>query len=168
MQKLRENNLKPDWNIGYTTQQHLCIDLDNTTYYKVRCLVNMLMKNYTDIGDCVIMRSSTKQQAETWIYKPIKQLIKKVVLHNYHLIFNNLVGYERCCHVIETLAHLGVINEEYVKIREMRNDMTLRVSETVNVEYVKPKPVFIEYIQNPYCKKDGKGIYLYARLRRVC
>ena len=157
---------KPDWNIGYTTRNHLCIDLDNASYYKVRSLVNLLMCSYPEIGDCIIMQSSTVNQIERWIYPVQQQPRKQVKRDNYHVIFNNFLLYETCCRIIETLAFLGVLNEEYIRIREMRNDMTLRVSKTVCVEYTKPKPVFIEYIQNRKSNNRGQGIYLYNKLRK--
>lgn len=158
---------KPDWNIGYTTRNHLCIDLDNTTYFKVRSLISMLMAQYPELGDCVILQSSTNSQSEFWRSSPFSSPVKVRTAQNYHVVFNNYVPYEFSCHIIETLAYLGVLNAEYVRIREMRNDMTLRVSKTVCVEKVKPAPKFIEYMQNKGCATNGKGIYNYNRLRKA-
>lgn len=165
--KNTQNATKPDWNIGYTTKNHLCLDFDNTTYFKVRSIIKLLMASYPDIGDCIILESSSPKQREYWSYPPNSPICKRRKAQNYHAVFNNFVTYERSCHIIETLAFLGVLNEEYVRIREMRNDMTLRVSKTVNVEYVKPKPVFLEYIQNHNCNTNGKGIYYYNQLRKA-
>jgi hypothetical protein len=124
------------------------------------------MSSYPEIGDCIIMQSSTVKLIERWIYPVRQQPQKRVKRDNYHVIFDNLLPYETSCKIIETLAFLDVIHKEFIRIREMRNDMTLRVSKTVCVEYTKPKPVWIEYIQNKQCKTDGKGIYLYTRLRK--
>lgn len=158
---------KPDWVVGYTTRNHLIIDLDNTSHYKVRCLVKLLMQQYPEIGDCLILRSSQNTYKEKWNY-PVLQNPKLITVRdNYHVVFNNKLSYEECCKIIENLAYLGAINEDYVNIRNMRQDMTLRVSEIVNTFNVKPKPQFTEYIENPYCKTNGKGIYSYNRLRRL-
>lgn len=163
----KANTDEPDWNIGYTTRNHLCLDFDNTSYFKVANLVKILMRNYPEIGDCITLVSSRPPQLERWKYPPGKPPQKQTRAHNYHVVFNNRLSYERSCKIIETLAYLGVLDEAYIKIREMRNDMTLRVSQTVNVEQTKPKPALIEYIQNPYCKINGKGIFLYNRLRKA-
>jgi len=159
---------KPDWNIGYTTREHLCLDLDNTSVTKVFNLIDMLMQNYPQLGNALVLESSSGKLCEKWNYLVSGFLEFHVKRSNYHIIFNNYVGYEFCCHVIETLAELGVINKEYIRIREMRNDMTIRVSQTVNVEGVKQKPRIICLIINPFCEQKTAGIYRFLRLFKLC
>jgi len=88
----------------------------------------------------------------------------KVKRDSFHLIFNNTIPYEESCKIIETLARLDVISEAFIRIREMRNDMTLRVSKTVNVTHVKPPPQIVGYKINYKVPKKGNGIGLYLAL----
>lgn len=177
---------RPDWNIGYTTREHLCIDLDNTSYFKTSLLVDMIMQEYPEVGHAIILCSSTSTQKtrtkelrwstnqdlelredeniNRWIYPPNSLPVKRVQRDNYHVVFNNFIGYEKCCKIIETLALLSVISEAYIKIREMRNDMTLRVSQTVNMQYTKPKPKMLKYVINPYTTRQDEGIESYMHL----
>jgi hypothetical protein len=162
-----QNQDSPTWNIGYTTRNHLCLDLDNTSYFKVKSLVNLLMCSYPEIGDCIILLSSSGKLKLKWNYPPCKMPTLTVKRENYHVVFNNNLPYETCCKIIETLAFLDVISEEFIRIREMRNDMTLRVSKTVNATYTKPKPLWMEYVYNYNCKEKGKGISNYWRLKKA-
>ena len=161
---MEQLHIKPCWNIGYTTKEHLCIDLDNTSFFKVRRLALMIMKDYPQIGNCLIVKSSYQKLRETWVYRVMEGMKKVVKRHNYHLVFNNFIGYNKCCEIICNLADLGVINEQYTKIRQMRNDMTLRTSKTVCVGYVKQAPEIIELLPNIYNKKEDTGIKDYSEL----
>jgi hypothetical protein len=149
---------RPDWNIGYTTKEHLCLDLDNTSFFKVSNLVRMIMQHYHEVGNALILVSSRPFFNGKWIYPPYNVPQFKVQKHNYHVIFNNYIGYENCCKIIETLANLGIINEQYVRIRQMRNDMTIRTSKTECVGHTKHKPYPIEFVVNQWCKKEDFGI----------
>jgi hypothetical protein len=160
-------SFKPSWNIGYTTKDHLCIDLDNTSFFKVYNLVKMIMSEYPNVGDCLILSSSYQKQVLKWNYPPCQNMMLKVKRDNFHVIFDNFIGYEMCCKIIENLAYLGVINEQYIRIREMRNDMTIRVSKTECVEYTKRKPMIIGYVLNENTKKRDKGIDAFIALYRV-
>lgn len=163
-----QSDSKPAWVFGYTTREHLLLDLDNTSYIKVRYLIDLIMQDYPYVGDCIILLSSQPEYLEKWNYPFLEQPKHITKRHNYHAVFNNIIEYEKACHIIEILAELDAVNHDYVNIRTMRQDMTLRTSKIVNVEHVKPRPVFIEYIQNPYCKTDGQGIFLYNKLRKLC
>ena len=155
---------KPDWNIGYTTREHLCLDLDNTSFFKTENLVEMLMREHPELGHAVIMCSSKPSFFERLCYMPC-QIPRNVVKRcNYHVVFNNFIDYEASCRIIETLAEIDVVNREYVRIRQMRNDMTLRVSKTVNMWHTKPKPKLLRFIINPYATKQDEGIKRYMTL----
>lgn len=160
---LKHNN-KPSWVFGYTTRNHLIIDLDNTSYFKVSKLVDMLMRNYPEIGHCLILQSSTSKMIEVEYLTPLAEYRKKTIRNNYHAVFNNFVNYEYCCNIIEALAILGAVNADYVNIRKMRQDMTLRVSKVVNKESIKKPPLVMHFVINPYAKKQEDGIYLYMQL----
>ena len=47
--------------IGYTTREHLILDLDNTSLIKVIDLACKLMYDYPEIGKCQIMQSSQEK-----------------------------------------------------------------------------------------------------------
>lgn len=151
----------PDWVIGYTTREHLCIDLDNTSYPKVLQLAEMIMKYYPYVGDCVIMISSSRRFHQQINYTPPKGIRIQTVRNNYHIIFNNEMHYEKSCIIIETLAYLDVLDEAYIRIRMMRNDMTLRTNKTVLIDGTKPAPKFCAWIKNRFTQKEGKGIETY-------
>lgn len=157
-----------NWNIGYTTKEHLCIDLDDISQYNAENLAKLLMQDKPEIGSCLVLRSSQKQLKERWIY-PVNDTMKKYVNRDsYHLIFNGLISYEESCKIIENLAHLNVIDEAYIRIREMRNDMTIRTSSTPLTSKTKSKPVIVAYIRNPYDNTQKGGIYRFMRLYKLC
>lgn len=159
-----KNSAKPDWNVGYTTRQHLCIDLDYTSLPKTFSLASLIIEEYPEVGDCLIIESSLKPLNIKLCHMPQKLPYHKITRSSYHIIFDGIIPYERSCQIIETLAELGVINEQYVHIREMRNDMTLRVSKTVCVEQVKPVPCIVGYVLCPKQPKKKGGIGLYLNL----
>lgn len=155
---------KPEWVVGYTTRNHLLLDLDDTSYFKVERLVDMLMRSYPAIGNALILRSSSPREKVEERVHPLLGYSVKHKRHNYHVVFNNFVDYEYSCGIIETLAELDVINKDYVKIRFMRQDMTLRTSHTVKVEETTPAPHMMKFVINPYSIKQDNGIYLYMQL----
>lgn len=145
------------YNIGYTTKEHLCLDLDDSSYYHVAQLTKMIIKDKPFVGSALILQSSSGKISERWIF-PICDIQRKYVnKHSFHVIFDGLIPYEESCKIIENLAYLDAINKEYVRIREMRNDMTIRVSKTECVLKTKPKPVIIGYVinENKDYKKGG-------------
>lgn len=164
MTNAKQNSDLPDWNIGYTTREHLCLDLDNTSYFKVENLVETLMREHPELGHAVIMESSTHkfvQRLKHLLMQPAGIITRR---HNYHVVFNNFLPYEQSCRIIETLAELDVIARDFIRIRQMRNDMTLRVSRTVNMQHTKPKPKLLKYIINPYSTRQDEGIKRYMTL----
>lgn len=185
MQNLNE----ADWNIGYTTRSHLCLDLDNTSLMKVYGLVELLMQNYHEIGNALILESSSGKLSEKWNYKPkfdgksvevsgksvmqadlcifTMHLEKRIKRSNYHVIFNDTIPYSKSCDIIECLAELDVLNHEYVNIRRMRNDMTIRISKTINTLSVKSKPRILDVVVNPYTMQKSGGIYKFLCLYKA-
>lgn len=160
----KRNSDLPDWNIGYTTREHLCLDLDNTSFFKTRNLAEMLMREYPHLGHALILCSSEPKFIQRLKHLPMQLPTPLIYRHNYHIVFNNFIDYEASCKIIETLAELDVVNREYMRIREMRNDMTLRVSQTVNMQHTKPKPKLLRYIINPYSTRQDEGIKRYITL----
>jgi hypothetical protein len=123
------------------------------------------MQEYPYLGDALIMCSSKPSFVERRKHLPMQLPAPLVRRHNYHVIFNNFIDYEASCKIIETLAELDVLNREYVRIRQMRNDMTLRVSPTVNMQHTKQAPTLETYMVNPYAINRGDGIMRYIALR---
>lgn len=41
---------------GYTTKEHLLVDLDNCSLRKALCIAKMIMKDYPDVGDCLVVQ----------------------------------------------------------------------------------------------------------------
>jgi hypothetical protein len=161
----KRNSDAPDWNVGYTTREHLCLDLDNTSYFKTHHLTLSLMREYPFLGDALILCSSTRKLNTCLRYRAGSPVQVWTVRNNYHAIFNNRIDYEMSCKIIETLAELDVIARDFTRIRQMRNDMTLRVSPTVNMQHTKPAPTLEKLVVNPYAINRGDGIMRYMALR---
>jgi hypothetical protein len=139
--------------------------LDNTSYFKTENFVKLLMREYPYLGDALIMCSSKPKFVERLRHIGTYVPTTLVRRHNYHVIFNNSIDYEMSCKIIETLAELDVIARDFIRIRQMRNDMTLRVSPTVNMQYTKPAPTLEKLVVNPYAINKGDGIMRYIALR---
>lgn len=169
--KLHPQNNKsrnPDWVIGYTTRDHLCIDLDNTSVNKVFVLTKMIMKDFPYVGNAVILETSARRLFVKVNYPPLKTACFQTARNNFHVVFDNWISYEESCRIIETLARLDVINEEYIRIREMRNDMTLRVSKSVLMDETKPSPVPLLFVINRWCDRHDFAMGQYLRFLAVC
>lgn len=114
--------------VGYTTRDHLLLDLDETSKFKASRLAQLIIESYPDVGNCLILESSTPSKQSYLKYDDKGVPLEYWVKQNYHLVFDAYVGYSRCVHIIETLAELNVLQSEYLEIRQFRGDMTLRVS----------------------------------------
>lgn len=163
--KLHPLPIKPV--IGYTTRRHLLLDLDNTTLTKVEIIARAIMRQWPKVGDCLIMESSAKPLKLLVIYKPLHHPEHKIVANNYHLIFDNQIGYNLCCKIINTLAGLGILNKDYEKIREFRGDMTLRISPVTLSDGEKPAPIPRTYLKNSACARRDGRILLYLKLWKL-
>ena len=144
--------------VGYTTREHLVLDLDNTSIRKVWSLAIMLMENYPEIGHCIIMRSSREKG------EPFTRITKKGIprLHLpkacYHLIFDNVIGYKRCIQIILTLVDLDILDHQYKRIRMFRGDMTVRISPMVLSETIKEAPIPVMQVTNIYTHNNDNKI----------
>ena len=154
--------LQPNLIVGYTTRQHLLLDLDDTSFNKARRLALMIMREWPEVGDCLIMSSSRKHLNVGLKYSWNNHPWMSRESSNFHLVFNNRIGYNKCCTICETLAELGALNKDYAKIRTFRGDMTLRVSpQNLSTGAVKPQPFTIGFIMNRATeRRDGMiGVY---------
>lgn len=148
---------EPNLIIGYTTRLHLLLDLDNTSYEKAERIAFLIMRKWPIVGDVLIVLSSYKELSlrlrYSWDGKPWIEREGP----NYHLVFDNHIGYNNCCRICECLAVLGILNKDYVKIRTFRGDMTLRVSHQNKSDgSVKPHPEpKIKFYNRKKERKDG-------------
>jgi hypothetical protein len=143
--------------IGFSTQDYFLLDLDNTSYEKVYRLSKMLIKEY-DLVSALICKSSNNQEINY-----IDNCLRHETEGSYHVIFSKKIGYERICQIVETLTMFGVLEKDYLQIREWRGDITLRVSPDNSLEY-RPIPRPIKFInrwrnKNTY-EEDGISQYL--------
>lgn len=86
---------------------------------------------------------------------------------NFHLVFDNAIGYNLSCRICKVLAGIGILERDYVKIREFRGDMTLRVGPAVLTEETKPVPVDLHQVFNPGETRTDGYITTYMMALRI-
>ncbi len=133
---------------GYTTRQHLLLDLDETSQDRAVALARLIMESYPDVGDCLVLESSTPSVKSCLKYDDNGVPHERWVYQNFHLVFDAPVGWARCVHIIETLWALGCLNPEYMDIRQFRGDMTLRTSPKQLHHRTIPAPKPIQHLLN--------------------
>jgi hypothetical protein len=118
---------------GYTTQDHLLIDLDNSSLWKAKQIAYMIMKEYPHIGDCLIVESSEK---------------------NHHLIFDAKLGWSTIHKIIMVLAGLEIVELNFAWVRELRHDLTLRISKKHYIDKTSEAPQILFLIPRPDHKRS--------------
>lgn len=122
--------------VGYTTQDHLLLDLDHTSLFKAVKIAKMIQKEYPDVGDCLVVESSKD---------------------HYHLVFDDVLEWEQIVRIISTLAALNIVEKNYRDVRNFRRDLTLRVSEKHTALNTRPVPEPVLLICcNHSCDRAGK------------
>lgn len=136
--------------IGYTTKEHLLLDLDETSLFDVVALSKMLIHDFYEVGDILILSSSTpsKKNYTKFDSKGIPQW--RHTYRNYHIVTDNVIGFKRCLEIIDILVDLDILQPEYRQIRQFRGDMTLRVSNKPLVHRNVEPPKIEVFIHNPY------------------
>jgi len=152
--------------VGYTTRKHFLVDLDYTSFPKVLNIAFMLIREYPELGDCLIMESSTQEcQRHTAINKRgIPRLIQSK--NSYHLIFDNEIPYSKSIQIMNTLIDLDILPQRYRTVRAFRGDMTLRVSPIILHDKIKQAPTPEAYIFNYLCEKHDRKTVDYRRFWR--
>lgn len=161
------DNVRPDFKFGYTTRNHLLVDLDDTTLRKTLVICRMLIKEYPELGDCLITLSSEKKDSLDYVYFPAHKPKPKRVGNSYHLIFNNTVGFNKCYQIIRVLAGLSIIEWNHGHLRKYYRDMTLRTSHRITMEKVEPPPTPLIYIFNQNSTKNDNRIHDYYALLKT-
>ncbi|GAI76497.1 unnamed protein product [marine sediment metagenome] len=161
------NTVRGELILGYTTRRHLILDLDNTGLDYAISMVSTIMAEWPKVGDCLVLRSSTTVDQVRLAYN---KWGRPLVIHdrpNYHLVFDNLIGYNSATRICRVLAGLGVLEEDYDKIREFRGDMTLRVSQATLYAGLKPVPEEAAYIENPRAQRSDGYIGRYRKFKKI-
>jgi len=127
---------------GYSTSQHLLLDLDNTTLSKVKKFVKLLQEQYPEIGSALICESTPPKSADVFLQHctGLHKSLQQRELGSYHVIFSDKLSWNKIMRIVRTLAWLQVLNKDYIKIRGFRGDLTLRISPKVTSDGTKPKP----------------------------
>ena len=165
---LKRSAPEPDLIIGYTTRRHLLLDLDRTTLTKVAMLTRMIMAQWPEVGDALILRSSEGSGRIDTRYDNFHRPYHRLDGDSYHVVFDGLIGYNKACRIIEALAGVHILNRDYVKLREFRGDMTLRVSPQVLTSGVKPAPEPVHLISNSHTNLRGGYIQQYLEFSAAC
>ena len=152
---------------GYTTRRHLLLDLDDTSLDKAVKIVKMIMEEWREVGDCLILLSSDKISKLELRYSWNGAPYMKREGSNYHLVFDGMIGWNKATRICETLAGLRILEKDYEKIRTFRGDMTLRISSAHLLSGIKPPPVPVVAIKNKGYDGSGGGIAEYLKLRET-
>jgi hypothetical protein len=152
---------------GYTTRDHLLLDLDDTALSKVARVVGLIMGRWPEVGHCLVLLSSDKPWRIGLKYSWNNSPYMKREGPNYHLVFSGRIGWNKACRICETLAGLRVLQKDYEKIRTFRGDMTLRVSSALLSTGYKAPPTAVCGIKNPRYGGSGDGIKDYMAIFRA-
>lgn len=128
---------------AYTTKEHLILDLDNCSEYKAVRLATMIQQQYPLVGNCLLLQSSKQ---------------------GFHLVYSSRISWKYLTRIVETLAGLEILNSDYVRIREFRHDLSLRITEVDRGEGLEDKPRPIVLLENRVCSLDNLGIEEYCCL----
>ena len=166
MTTLRKNP-PADWMIvGYTTRDHLLLDLDDSSLPKVAGLVRRVMENYPEVGDALILLSSPHElDIKVHYYDGLPRF--SVTRESYHVVFSGRIGYNKCCAICAALASVNILERSYIRCRNFRGDMTLRVSQSHLSTGTKPAPVAVCSIKNKGYDGSGDGIEDYLAFCRA-
>ena len=164
---LKRSTGDPGLILGYTTRRHLLLDLDNSTVTKTVSLVRQIMREWPKVGDCLILRSSV---GRSLLYIRYSRMGRPLLIYkrdNFHMVFDNGIGYNLCCRICRVLAEIGILNRDYVRIREFRGDMTLRVGPANLIKGFKPIPSYVCYVVNKFGTKRDGYTSVYADALRI-
>lgn len=158
----KQNHLKGSLIIGYTTQQHLLLDLDKTTLNQAIYITKLIQQVYPDVGNALILESSPPPKHTRTLYQHYGSYIKIQYKPNHHVVFDGLIGYDKCCKIIFTLVDLNILPEEYRDIRSWAGNMTLRVSPKPFTDRTVPAPTYAISIlaQRAYANHGGIDRYI--------
>jgi len=152
--------------VGYTTTEHLLLDLDDTSINDVIGLVRLLVQSYPEIGSCLILQSSTRKTDSTTRINRHGIPTQKFKGNSYHIVANNKITCARAVQIFSTLVELNILDTAHKRIRGFRGDMTLRVSPMICQHKIKPIPEPVAYVDNFTDKNQDNMIDMYRRFRK--
>jgi hypothetical protein len=136
--------LKPSLIAGYSTREHLILDLDGSkSTSKAIKLVRLIQREFSDVGSCLICESSKGK---------------------HHAIFNARLSWSRILEICRTLWGLELLDRNFIKVRSFREDLTLRVSAVARSlgDHGPPVPVAFIRANGPHTGFRGIDSYLRA------
>lgn len=126
--------------VGYTTQDHLLVDLDDCSFFKAARIAKIIGRTWPDVGDCLVVESSPS---------------------HFHLIYDDIMEWEQIVRIIDTLAKLNIVEKNYRDVRNFRRDLTLRVSEKRAVDGVRQSPRLRALLKLEHNCNEGDRILEY-------
>ena len=126
---------------GYTCQDHLLVDLDACSLWQAARIAIITRQEYPQVGDCLIVQSSE---------------------HHYHLIFDAKLEWEKIHDIVMTMGALGIVEKNFSMVRELRHDLTLRISPKKYRDHTSqtPLPIMLIGENEP---ENSYGITKYLR-----
>jgi len=153
--------------LGYTTRRHLLLDLDDTGLPMAMRIARLIQENWPEVGDCLILQSSWAALRVELRYSWNNWPWIKVTRPSHHLVFDGLIGYNKCCRICEVLAGLRVLSKAFMEIRGFRGDMTLRVSPAPMRDKERPAPMVVARVQAPRQVARGGYIDQFVNLKKI-
>lgn len=129
--------------VGYTTQEHLLVDLDKMSEARAYLVAKMITSEFRELGSCLIVKSSD---------------------FHYHLIYDVYHKWDHIVYIVKLLADVGLVQKNYAQVRTFRRDLTLRVSPKKGEDYYRPAPEPILILLNPQPELDEGGIGKYLNM----
>jgi hypothetical protein len=133
--------LKPSSVAGYTTRDHLILDLDGSkSTSKAIKLVKLIQREYPEVGSCLICESSAGK---------------------HHAIFNARLSWSRILSICRVLAGLNTLDKNFIKVRSFREDLTLRVTPIARSLGDHDAPIPVAFIRSEGAHTGFSGIDCY-------
>lgn len=121
---------------AYTSTQHLLVDLDHASTFQATGLAIELIKSFPYLGNCLVVDNRGR---------------------SHHLVFDNICDFSLLENIIDILYDFSIVNPEVAYFRSQRGDFSLRVSEKITIDEVRPVPNPAFFIaNNRTLKHDGK------------
>jgi hypothetical protein len=126
---------------GYTAQDHLLVDLDGCSLWQATQIAKMIMQEWQTVGDCLVIESSS---------------------NHYHLVYDSALNWQQIYDITQTLGQLGIVEKNFMWVRELRHDLTLRISPKMYREKQSPVPLPVELLGTTE-PENSYGIQKYLR-----
>ena len=126
---------------GFTSQDILMVDLDNCSLWQAEQIAKMIMHEWQTVGDCLVIQSSE---------------------NHYHLVYDSTLNWQQIYDITQTLGALGIVEKNFMWVRELRHDLTLRISPKMYREKQSPVPLPVELLGTTE-PEHSYGIQKYLR-----